>query len=522
MTEKALKAHPSIHARTLPQKSAIILSETGERLSYGDLERRSNQAAHLFRRCGLARGNGIAILMENSPRFFEPVWGAQRSGLYLTTLSTKLTAEEAAFIVSDSGARILIASASLQEQAEAIANQLPQLRLFIVYPEQAPSEQRKHDYDQALAAEPAEPIADQSSGSDMLYSSGTTGRPKGVRLPLLDTPFDAASSLAETAASHYGIGPDTVYISPAPLYHAAPLRWTMGVLSLGGTVVVMQRFDPEAALATIEKYRVTAGQWVPTHFVRLLKLPEDLRARHDLSSMKLAIHAAAPCPAHVKRAMLEWWGPILHEYYSSTESFGFTVIGPEEWLRKPGSVGRAINCEVRICGPDGEPIPVGETGDVYFKSDVALSEYHGDPEKTRASRNHHGWATCGDIGHVDDEGYLFLTDRRSFTIISGGVNIYPQEIENVLVSHPAVRDVAVFGVPDAEMGERVIAVVEPMQWSDAGEVLAADIGSFARARLSSVKVPRQIDFIQELPRQPTGKLFKRLLRDDYLKAASAA
>jgi long-chain acyl-CoA synthetase len=508
------RAHPSLHARTTPGKAAVILAESGETIDFQTLDARSNQAAHLFRRCGAAPGDGVLLLMDNEARYFEPAWGAQRSGLYLTTLSTRLTHDEAAFIASDSGGRVLIASASLAFHAEAITARVPGLALFVVGGGGAT------DYDAAIEALPATPIPDESAGADMLYSSGTTGRPKGVRMPMTGGPIDTPLPIAQIATRYYGIGPDTVYLCPSPLYHAAPLRWAMTVQALGGTVVIMRRFDAEAALAAIERYRATASQWVPTHFVRMLKLPPEKRAGHDVSSMQVALHAAAPCPIPVKQAMIDWWGPVLHEYYAGTENFGFTAIGPEEWLRKPGSVGKPINCEIRICAPDGDPLPPGETGDVFFKSDFPFAEYHGDAGKTRESRNRYGWATYGDIGHVDTDGYLFLTDRRSFMIISGGVNIYPQEIENTLIDHPAVRDVAVIGIPDHEMGEKVVAVIEPMDWAQAGEQLILDITGFARARLSPIKLPRQIDFVETLPRQPTGKLFKRLLRDQYLAAAA--
>jgi long-chain acyl-CoA synthetase len=514
--EPVLRAHPSIHARLTPSRPAVILAETGEAMDFATLDHRSNQAAHLFRYAGAQAGDGIVVLMENDLRYFEPVWAAQRAGLYLTTLSTRLTVDEAAFIASDSGARILVASASLRALAEGVASQVPGLRLFIV------GGGGGNDYDAARAGLPATPIPDESAGADMLYSSGTTGRPKGVRMPRAGSPIDAPLPITHIAADHYGMGSDTVYLCPSPLYHAAPLRWAMAVQSLGGTVIVMRRFDAEAALAAIEQYRADFSQWVPTHFVRMLKLTAEIRAAHDVSSMRVALHAAAPCPIPVKQAMIDWWGPVLHEYYAGTENFGFTVIGPEEWLRKPGSVGRALSCEIRICGPDGEPVPPGETGDVFFASELPFAEYHGDAGKTRESRNDHGWATYGDIGHVDEEGYLFLTDRRSFTIISGGVNIYPQEIENVLIEHPAVRDVAVIGVPDPEMGEKVVAVIEPAEWQCAGPALAAELADYARARLSTIKLPRQIDFAETLPREPTGKLFKRLLRDRYLSDAAAA
>ena len=356
----------------------------------------------------------------------------------------------------------------------------------------------------------------------MLYSSGTTGRPKGVkRAAAVDPRIDAPSPLALVGQALYGMGADTIYLSPAPLYHAAPLGWSMAVQALGGTVVLMERFDAELALAYIEKYRVTCAQWVPTHFVRMLKLPEQTRAQYDLSSLKCVFHAAAPCPVPVKEAMIEWWGPIIHEYYAGTEGNGFCAISAEEWLRKKGSVGRGLTAEVKICDEAGEPLPARAEGEVYFAGGGEF-EYHNAPEKTAESRNQHGWTTLGDVGWLDEDGYLFLTDRKSFMIISGGVNIYPQEIENLLITHPKVADVAVVGAPHEEMGEEVVAVIQPVDWSEAGEALAAELTAFARAHLSHIKAPRRIDFMAQLPRHATGKLYKRLIRDAYWAKADSA
>ena len=361
---------------------------------------------------------------------------------------------------------------------------------------------------------PATPIADEAPGVDMLYSSGTTGRPKGVRVELKDEPIDAMNSLVQLAAGLFGFNKDTVYLSPAPLYHAAPLRWCMTTMRLGGTVVVMEKFDPERALELIERYKVTASQWVPTHFVRMLKLPDGVRTKYDHATLTCAIHAAAPCPVQTKRAMIEWWGPVLKEYYAGSEGNGFCYISSEEWLKKPGSVGTAKIGVLKICDENGDEVPVGVDGTVYF-ADGTPFEYHNDPEKTAQSKNKHGWTTLGDVGHVDEDGYLFLTDRKAFMIISGGVNIYPQELENLLVTHPKVADAAVIGAPDEEMGEKVVAVVQPMNMADAGDALRDELMAFVRANISHVKAPRQIDFMEELPRHQTGKLYKRIIRDAY-------
>lgn len=492
--------HPSIHAHNMPEKPAYIMAGTGETVTYADLEARSNQGAHLLRSLGLKRGDGIALMLENDARFFEIVWAAQRAGLYYTCVSTRLAPPEIAFILTDSGSRALVASAP-------VAPDLVTAELVLFAP-------GARDFVSERSAFPTVPIADEAPGNDMLYSSGTTGRPKGIRPALPDGSLDQTNALTEFGRSSYGMASDTIYLSPAPLYHSAPLRWCMSVQKLGGTVIVMEKFDPEAALALIQQYRVTHAKFVPTHFIRMLKLPEEVRARHSLSSLRVVFHAAAPCPTEVKMAMMKWFGPIIHEFYAGTEANGLTAIGPQEWHAHPGSVGRAVWGTLKICGEDGEPVAVGEVGAIYFADGPAFT-YHNDPEKTAATRNRHGWTTLGDVGRVDEEGYLYLTDRQSFMIISGGVNIYPQEIENAIITHPKVADVAVIGAPDAEMGERVVAVVQPVSWCDAGPALAEDLISWLQGRIGRIKQPRQIDFMKELPRHPTGKLLKRLLRDGY-------
>ncbi|HEY5289694.1 MAG TPA: acyl-CoA synthetase [Caulobacteraceae bacterium] len=511
--------HPSIHARSHPDKAAYIMAASGEVVTYGELDARSNQGAHLFRDIGLAAGDAIALFMDNSARYYEVLWAAQRSGLRFTCISSKLTAGEVEYIVADSGAKAVIVSAGVAPVARELAPLISNARLYMVDGAEAPYQ----SFEAARASMPTTPIADESAGSAMLYSSGTTGRPKGVRRAgaVDGGPIDAPSALAMMGQAMYGWDANSIYLSPAPLYHAAPLGWSMALLATGGTVILMERFDPEGALADIEKYHVTTAQWVPTHFVRMLKLPAETRARYDHSSLKSVFHAAAPCPVPVKQAMIDWWGPIVHEYYAGTEGNGFTAIDSVEWLRKQGSVGKAIVGEVKICDEAGDPVPPRTEGTVYFSGGGAF-EYHNDPAKTAESRNKHGWTTLGDVGWLDEEGYLFLTDRKSFMIISGGVNIYPQEIENLLIGHPKVADVAVVGAPHEEMGEEVVAVIQPVDWADAGDALAAELSAFARANLSHVKTPRRIDFMAELPRHPTGKLYKRLIRDAYWGKTDAA
>ena len=503
--------HPSVHGAATPDKPALIVAETGETVSFAALDRRSNRAAQVFRAQGLKTGDTIALFVENMPEFYDIAWGAQRSGLFFVCISTKLTAPEVAYIISDSGAKLVVASAGLGAVAAQLTGDLGGTRLFALGGD-IPGWKR---WEEAVGAMPETPIADERAGADMLYSSGTTGRPKGVRVALPEDPNIAAPNvLAMLARGLYGIGPETIYLSPAPLYHAAPLRWSMTVQRLGGTVVMMQHFDPLTALAAIERYHVTASQWVPTHFVRMLKLSEAERGRYDLSALQVAIHAAAPCPIPVKEAMIRWWGPVLFEYYAGSEGNGLTTINSEQWLTHKGSVGKAAYGVAHICSEEGVELSPGEEGLVYFEGGTPF-EYHNDPAKTSEARNAHGWSTLGDIGRIDAEGYLYLTDRKSFMIISGGVNIYPQEIENRLITHPRVADVAVIGAPDPEMGERVVAVVQPVDMAEATPEFAAELTAWCRAELSGVKTPRQIDFAEELPRHATGKLYKRLLRDQY-------
>lgn len=504
--------HPAHHAVQTPDKPAYVMAGSGEVVTYAQLDRRSNQVAQLARAHGLKSGDAIALFMENSRAFFEIAWGAQRAGLLFACISTKLTASEAAYIVRDCGAKLLFASHRLGSIAADLVRDAPVEAAFSV---DGPI-QGFSDFEAAVGAMPATPITDQSAGGDMLYSSGTTGRPKGVKSTLVGQglPFDAPNPLQMMAQALYGITADSRYLSPAPLYHAAPLRWCMSVHKIGGTTVIMEKFDPEAYLELVERHAITDTQLVPTMFVRMLKLPAEVRSRYNLSSLRMAIHAAAPCPVQVKEQMIDWWGPVIYEYYAGTEGNGFCTITPQEWLQKKGSVGKAVLGALRICDESGDPVPPRTEGVVFFEGGPDFA-YHNAPDKTAESRNKHGWSTLGDVGYVDEDGYLFLTDRKAFMIISGGVNVYPQEVENLLVTHPKVADVAVFGIPNDEFGEEVKAVVQPLNMSDAHEDLAEELLAFCRQHLSHVKCPRSIDFMAELPRHPTGKLYKRLLRDPY-------
>jgi long-chain acyl-CoA synthetase len=502
--------HPANHAQTHPDRAAYVMAGTGETVTYRQLDERSNQGAQLFRSLGLKTGDVIALLLDNHPRYFEIAWAAQRAGLYFTCISSKLTSGEIQYIMGDCEAKVMITSAGVGPVIDEMPALLPGVKLYMVGEARAPYA----SFEAARDAMPATPIADQSAGRDMLYSSGTTGRPKGIKPPLTGGPIDEPGGVAVLAANLFGFTPDSVYISPAPLYHAAPLRWCMAVQQLGGTVIVMEKFDPETMLGLIEKYKVDVGQFVPTHFVRMLKLPPEVRARYDVSSMRSAVHAAAPCPVPVKEQMLEWWGPVIHEYYAGSEGNGFCYVGPHDWLTHKGTVGRAIMGEAKIVGEDGEALPPRSEGTVYFAGGAPLT-YHNAPDKIAENTNKLGWTTLGDVGWLDEEGFLYLTDRKSFMIISGGVNIYPQELENLLITHPKVADAAVVGAPHEEMGEQVAAVVQPMDWAEAGDALKDELMAFCRANLSHVKSPRILDFMQELPRHPTGKLYKRLIRDAY-------
>ena len=503
--------HPYVHAGRTPDKPAYIMAGSGETVSYGQLEERSNRIAQMFRAKGLKAGDHIAIFLENHPRFFEICWAAQRAGLIYTAVSSRLTAAEVGYIVSDCGAKLLVASKYLEKPAAELAPSMPGVATRLMVDGAIADYE---PFEATVAPYPATRIADEVAGQDMLYSSGTTGRPKGVMTPQAMEAIDTTSPLFSLTQQVYGISDSSIYLSPAPLYHAAPLRFNMTIMRVGGTCVIMEHFDAEDYLRLMQKFKATHTQLVPTMFVRMLKLPEEVRRRYDVSNVKCAIHAAAPCPVQVKEQMMAWWGPVLHEYYGGTEGNGLTMVGPQDWLTHKGTVGRAVVGKIRVVGEDGAELPVGEAGTVYFADGRAFA-YHNDAKKTAESRNAQGWSTLGDVGYVDGDGFLYLTDRKAFMIISGGVNVYPQEAENVLINHPAVVDVAVFGVPNEDFGEEVKAVVQPRDMGEAGQALAEDLIAYCKQHLSPIKCPRSVDFEAELPRHPTGKLYKRLLRDRY-------
>jgi long-chain acyl-CoA synthetase len=502
------------HARLRPLQPAFIMAGSGEAVTHAELEARSNRLAHLFRKLGLKRLDHYAIFMENNSRYLEACGAGERSGLYYTCVNSYLTGSELAYIVGNSESRILITSMAKLDIARQALEACPKVELCIVV-DGASEGARIVGLREATRGLPETPISDECIGTSMLYSSGTTGRPKGILRPLPVQPPTQQLAIYDFLQKLWQYREGMVYLSPAPLYHSAPQAAVNLAIRLGGTVIIMESFDPEHYLALVEKWRVTHSQLVPTMFSRMLKLPEAARARYDLSSLEIAIHAAAPCPAAVKDDMIRWWGPIVHEYYGATEGLGFTACNSAEWLAHRGTVGRVLLGELHILDDDMRPSPAGTPGTVWFKTATPF-EYFNDPNKTRDARSPDGsMSTVGDVGYVDSDGFLHLTDRASFMIISGGVNIYPQECENLLITHPKIADAAVFGVPNADLGEEVKAVVQPMPGIQPCEDLAQELIGFCSQSLSRQKVPRSIDFATELPRLPTGKLYKRLLRDRY-------
>ncbi|CAM3861770.1 acyl-CoA synthetase [Smaragdicoccus niigatensis] len=509
--------YPGTFSITTPDKPAVIMAGSGRVVTYRELDDASRQLAVALHDLGLRKGDVVAMLSDNAAECFTIYWAALRSGLYLTAINFHLTADEAAYIAQDSGAKVLIGSAHLGDLAEEVRRLTPSIGSAYSF---GGALEGYASFEDLLASSGDRELAEQPRGSDMLYSSGTTGRPKGVKPPLLpiavDQPGDPLTGLVGKA---FGINASDVYLSPAPIYHAAPLRWCGFVHAYGGTVVVLERFKAVEMLAAIEKFQVTVTQVVPTMFVRMLQL-EDRRFSYDVSSLRMAIHAAAPCPPDVKEMMIDWWGPILVEYYSSTEGNGLTVITSTEWLTKRGSVGRSMLGPVHICAESGDELASGEPGLVYFERETRPFSYHNDPEKTAQTEHpdHPNWTTVGDIGYVDGDGYLFLTDRQSFMIISGGVNIYPREVEDALTLHPAVFDVAVIGVPDPALGQEVKAVVQLRDGVSGSAALAYQLIEHAKSQVAAFKAPKTVDFVSQLPRSETGKLVKRLLVAQYAAA----
>jgi long-chain acyl-CoA synthetase len=513
--------YPGAHLETHADEPAVIMGGSGYTQTFAELDAAANRLSRLLRSAGLRPGDHVAICMENHDRYLEVVWGCHYAGLIYTCASSRLQSAELAYVVNDCGARAVVMSRHKAEQAAEIVPSTPDVELRLMLDGTIEGYQ---SYEAAVAEQAAEPLDEERvAGTDMLYSSGTTGRPKGITRPFTPTPLETtAGPVVGLQQLLFGMDDTKRYLSPAPFYHAAPLRFCLAAQALGSTVVAMEHFDAEEYLRLVEHHRITHSQVVPTMFIRMLKLPEATRDRYDVSSLECVIHAAAPCPVPVKKQMIEWFGPVIHEYYAGTEGNGFVYCNSEMWLAHEGTVGAPVACSLHIVGEDGEEVPTGEPGTVYFEAENALFEYHNDPEKTADSRHPKGWSTLGDVGYLDEDGFLYLTDRKSYMIISGGVNIYPQEAENVLVTHPKVVDAAVFGVPNEEFGEEVKAVVQPLEMpadDAAARALSGELIQFCRSQLADVKCPRSIDFRAELPRHPTGKLYKRLLKDEYWQAA---
>jgi fatty-acyl-CoA synthase len=492
---------------------AVILHPSGQQVTYQQLETRANKLAHHLRAAGLRQGDTVAVVMENNEHIHAVMWAVRRCGMYYALLNTQLTGPEAAYIITNSDAAAIIGSAQHRDLLSAVANSLdgnlPATRM--VSDADLPGWQR---YPECVAAYPHTPVADESEGDLLQYSSGTTGRPKGIRRGLTGKAPAEAPIMLAPLLNAVGIDDRTVYLSPAPLYHTAPSYWSMSVQALGATVVVMEKFDPHEALEAIQRYRVTHAQFVPAMFVRMLKLPKEVRDAYDLSSLQRVVHAAAPCPVEIKHQMIQWWGPVIDEYYSSSEAVGASFITAADWLTHPGSVGKPLIGTPHIVDDDGTELPPGQPGTIYYDGGYSFT-YLKDQAKTAQSRHPHGWITVGDIGYLDDDGYLYLTDRKHHMIISGGVNIYPQEAENLLISHPKVLDAAVFGIPDADMGQSVMAVVQTVNPADSDDALAAELLEWLRDQLAHYKCPKAIRFEPQLPRSDTGKLYKQQLIAKY-------
>jgi long-chain acyl-CoA synthetase len=508
--------YPGLQAIARPDQPAVIMARSGETVTYRELEARSNRLAHLLRAVGLERADHYAVFMENQPRYIECSAAGERSGLYFTNVNSFLTAGELAYIVNNSLSKVLIASESRRAVALAALRDCPNVELCLIVG--GPGEGgRVKNFEEATAEFPATPIADESRGAAMLYSSGTTGDPKGVLRPMVDEPPTQPLPVLQAYANFWRFREGMIYLMPAPLYHSAPLVGASGTIRLGGTLIVMEHFDAEEFLRLVGRHRITHSQLVPTMFARMLKLPESVRRRYDLSSLEAVVHGAAPCPVPVKKAMIDWWGPIIHEYYGATEGMGLAMCDSAEWLSHPGTVGRTVHGELHVLDEQMREVPTGRTGKLWFKT-ASPFEYFNDPVKTaEANSPDRTMSTVGDIGHVDENGYVYLTDRAAFMIISGGVNIYPQECENLLITHPKVADAAVFGVPNEEMGEEVKAVVQLLPSFEPGAEMEAELIAFCRDHLAHHKCPRSVDFEAELPRLPTGKLYKGPLRDRYWK-----
>lgn len=503
--------HPEYWAARYPEKPALVMIDTGEVLTYADLARRANQSARAFAHCGIKSGDTVAILSENNLVYPELLWAGKNSGIRYVTVSSHLNASDAHFVVEDSGAQLLVVSHRLKDLACDIAGRLQDtVRLLMFGGVTGPFQ----SYEAVRDAQTDEPAPNRLRGSSMLYSSGTTGRPKGVKTELSEVPPEIPPHRFATMVEQYDFDETTIFMNPGPFYHAGPQRFMMMVHRVGGTVLSTERFDALRTLEAMESFRASHGFYVPTMFARMLRIPDTVRSNFDFSSVRHAIHSAAPCPQEVKRAMIAWWGPKIDELYSGTEGFGHTFISSHEWLRRPGSVGKpSPDCEIKIVSPEGDILAPGEAGRIMMRNGLRFN-YHGQAACGATSQDDSGFASLGDVGYLDDQGYLYLTDRETNMIIAGGVNIYPQEAEQVLAGHPAVEDVAVIGIPDEDLGEQVRALVVRRTNDGTPQTGEEELIEWCRARLSSFKCPRSVRFVESLPRDEMGKLAKRLLPPD--------
>ena len=507
-------------ASTDPGRRAVVEPD-GTEITAGALLAGANQLVHGLRALGLQRGASVATILDNSAAMLEVFLAAHQAGWYITPINWHLAAPEIAYILEDSGSQAVIASAKTGEIAAAAVEQSP-----------VPANARFavggaiRGFQPLAALKEGRPTSTpdgRTAGASMTYTSGTTGKPKGVRRPLVDVSPDVVAAQQAMFLALFGILPGSpgVHFVGAPLYHTAVLNFATNHLHLGHTLVLVDKWEPEAMLQLIERHKVTSSHMVPTQFNRLLKLPDDVKRKYDLSSLRHIIHSAAPCPVDTKKKMLEWWGPYIYEYYAASEGGG-TLVTPDQWTKKPGTVGKPWPIsQIRILDDQQQPVPAGTVGTVWIKMGEHRFEYHKDQKKTGDAWRD-GFFTVGDAGYLDEDGYLFLCDRKADMIISGGVNIYPAEIEAVLLAHPQVADAAVFGIPDDDWGEQVKAVIQPAGDAQPGPALAAALEAYAAERLAKFKLPRSIDFVAEMPRDPNGKLYKRKLRDPYWQGRDRA
>ena len=514
--------YPGNQAKKYPKRPAFIMASTGEEVFYEEFEKRANRLAHYLRSVGLSFQDHYSVFMENNNRHLEASAAGERAGLYYTCINSYLTADEVAYLIENSESKVLITSISKLDVAMEAVKKCPAvISVLVVGAETKQLPEGMCDYLEAVEKFPGTPISDETLGTSMLYSSGTTGRPKGISRPLPVQPPDQPLPILTFLSDLWSFHEDMVYLSPAPLYHSAPQAAANFAIRKGATTIIMEKFDPLEFLRLVEKYKVTHSQLVPTMFNRMLKLSETEKNKYDLSSHKYAIHGAAPCPEITKRQMIDWWGPIIYEYYGATEAFGFAYCNSEEWLNHPGTVGKIMIGELSVLDEEMKELPQGEPGTLWFKP-ASEFKYHNDPQKTSEAFSEDGTlTTVGDVGYTDSDGFLYLTDRQAFMIISGGVNIYPQECEDLLIPHPKVSDAAVFGVPNEDLGEEVKAVVQPIEGIEVNEELTSELITYLSKHLARQKVPRSIDYTKELPRLPTGKLYKRLLRDKYWGAGKS-